>query len=123
MPEYTVFSRGIYSGTIAALPYAARLAWGVVLFEAEKLRGKVRLPVYDLAQWAHITIEEAQDALARFQEEDPLSGSEEEGGRRLVPIEGEKNWYQVVTWEKHVRERQRYFATLRKQRQRARDKD
>lgn len=127
MPEYTVFSRRILTGTISDLPYPARLAWTAILFEAERLRGRVKLPVRDLAKMASITTAEAADALRRFREPDEFSSSKEHEGRRLLPIDGEEDWYTVVTWEKHEKERQAFFNRLRQQRfrekQRAQDDD
>lgn len=116
VPEYTVFSRRYFTGTISDLPYAARLAWGVILFEAEKLRGRVKLPVRDLAKMASITTAEAADALRRFMEPDEFSSSKEYEGRRLLPVEGEEDWYTVATWDKHMKERQAFFNRLRQQR-------
>jgi hypothetical protein len=114
--EYSVFSRRRFVGSLTTLPYAARLAWDIVLYEADKLRGRVFLPPFDLANAAVITIDEARDALAKFQEPDPNSATEAEDGRRLLPIEGEPHWYKVVTWEEHEKERKAYFNRLRQQR-------
>lgn len=119
MANYTVISDGILTGTIADLSPTTRLAWLAVLFEAEKLRGRVKLPIRVLAKRASISNEEAAEALRVFQEPDPLSSSQMNEGRRLIPIPGQEGWYEVVTWEKHAEERQRYFATLRQQRHRA----
>lgn len=119
MSDYTVFSRRFLTGTIADLPYYARLAWAAILFEAEKLRGKVKLPVRDLARWASITTPEAAESIQRFLEPDPYSSSKEEDGRRLTPIGDEEDWYNVVTWEKHAAERAAYFNRLRQQKWRS----
>lgn len=116
MPEYTVISRRIYTGTISDLPYHARLAWPFILFEAERLRGRVKLPVRDLAIGARITTPEAADALRIFQEPDLFSSTKTHEGRRLLPIEGEEDWYEVVTWEEHRKEREAFFNRLRQQR-------
>lgn len=120
MPEYTVISRQLLVGTISDLPLAARFAWIAILFEAEKLRGRVKLPVRALAKMASITTQEAADALRVFQEPDPFSSSKILEGRRLVavPDEGE-DWYDVVTWEKHAEEREAFFTRLRVQRHRS----
>lgn len=119
MPEYTVFSRRILTGTISDLPYPARLAWTAIMFEAEKLRGRVKLPVRDLAKMSSITTPEAAEALRLFLDPDPYSSSKEHGGRRLIPVEGEEDWYLVTTWEKHATEREAFFHRLRSQRYRA----
>lgn len=118
MDDYVVISKRVLTGTIRDLPYATRLAWNSILFEAERLRGKVKLPVADLAYMAHITRAEAAEALRAFQEPDPWSSSKEQEGRRLVPIPGEEDWYQLVTWAKHREERELYFNRLRQQRKR-----
>lgn len=118
--EFAVFNRRIYTGTVSILPYPTRLAWGIVLFEAEKLRGKVKLPVYDLARWAAITVKEASDALTQFQQPDPHSSSKADDGRRLRPVDGEEDWYEIINWEKHLAEREVYFNRLRQQRFKAR---
>jgi hypothetical protein len=123
MPEYAVFSRRLLTGTISDLSPATRIAWIAVLFEAEKLRGRVKLPVRDLAKLASITTAEAAEALRAFQEPDPFSSSKEFDGRRLIPVEGEEDWFVLTTWEKHVEERQAFFARLRKQRQRSKSRD
>jgi hypothetical protein len=120
--EYTVISRRILTGTVSDLSPAVRLAWIAILFEAEKLRGRVKLPVRDLAKLASITTPEAAEALHVFQQPDPWSSSKEEEGRRLRPVEGEEDWYDVVTWEKHTAEREAFFNRLRQQRWRARQK-
>lgn len=114
--EFAVFNRRIYTGTVSVLPYAARLAWGVVLFEGEKLHGKVKLPVYDLSRWAAITVDEAAEALRKFQEADPHSSSKIDDGRRLRPVPGEEDWYEIINWDKHLEERQVFFNRLRQQR-------
>lgn len=119
MDDYVVISKRVLTGTMRDLPPAAWRAWIAVIFEAEKLRGKVKLPVSDLALLAAITRPEAAEALRLFQEPDPWSSSKAEDGRRLVPLSGEEDWYQVVTWEKHWEERERFFARLRQQRKRA----
>lgn len=119
--EYAVFSRRILTGTVSDLPATARIAWITVLFEAERLRGKVKLPLRDLAKMASITTAEAAEAMDLFLSPDPLSSSKEHGGRRLLPVDGEPDWYIVTTWEKHVEERAVFFARLRKQRQRSKD--
>jgi hypothetical protein len=118
--EYAVFSRRLLTGTISDLPPAARIAWITIIFEAERLRGKVKIPVRDLAKMASITTAEAAEALELFLAPDPFSSSKEHDGRRLLPIDGEEDWYTVATWEKHQEEREVFFARLRKQRQRAR---
>lgn len=123
MVEFAVFNRRIYTGTISTMPYATRLAWGVVLFEAEKLRGKVKLPVYDLSRWACITVEEAADALEQFQAADAYSSSKADDGRRLRPVDGEEDWYELINWEKHAEERAAYFNRLRQQRHKAKQKE
>jgi len=101
--EYAVFSRRILTGTVSDLPPASRIAWITILFEAEKLRGKVKLPVRDLAKMASITTPEAAEALRAFLSPDPYSSTKEFEGRRLLPIEGEEDWYVVATWEKHAK--------------------
>jgi hypothetical protein len=117
--EYAVLSRRILTGTVSDLPATARIAWITILFEAERLRGRVKLPLRDLAKMASITTAEAAEAMELFLSPDPLSSSKEYDGRRLLPIEGEPDWYTVATWEKHAEERATFFARLRKQRQRA----
>src|SRR5690349_13238591 len=114
--NYAVLSDRILTGTIADLSPTTRLAWIAILFEAEKLRGKVKLPVRDLAKRASISNEEAAEALRVLQEPDPLSSSPEHEGRRLLPVAGEPNWYTIATWERHADERERYFHRLRQQR-------
>lgn len=116
MDDYVVISRRVLTGTMGDLPPTAWRAWIAVLFEAEKLQGKVKLPVRDLARLASITTEEAAEALRLFQEPDPYSNSKIHEGRRLLPVDGEENWYLVATWEKHREEREKYFARLRQQR-------
>jgi hypothetical protein len=114
--DYEVFSRRILTGTISDLPCAARWAWVAIMFDVDLLSGRVKVPVRDLAKMATISIEEAADALRRFQEPDPFSSSKELDGKRLIPIEGEEDWYQVVTWDKHKREREAFFNRLRQNR-------
>lgn len=121
--EFIVVSRRVLTGTIADLPYHARLAWQAVMFEADKLRGRVKLPIRDLAGWAAITKEEAAESLQLFQAEDPYSSSKEERGRRLIPVAGEDDWYTVVTWEKHAAERKIFFNRLRQQRFKDKNRD
>lgn len=116
MPEYVVISDQIFEGTISDHAYPTRLAWTAILFAAEKLRGRVKLPVRVLANKAKITVAEAARALRELQEPDPYSSSKELDGRRLVAIPGEEDWYQVVTWEKHAAERAAFFNRLRQQR-------
>lgn len=114
--NYTVLSDRILTGTIADLTPTIRLAWLAILFEADRLRGRVKLPVRDLAKKANISNEQAAEALRVLQEPDPLSSSPEHDGRRLLPIEGEPNWYIVTTWERHAAEREVYFHRLRQSR-------
>ena len=120
MDDYVVISKRVLTGTMGDLPATAWRAWIAVLFEAEKLDGKVKLPVRDLARLASITIPEAAEALLLFQEPDEYSNSRVHEGRRLLPIEGEENWYMLATWDKHQDEKKRYFARLRQQRLRLR---
>jgi DNA repair protein RadC len=119
MQEYTVISRQILIGTISDLPLSARMAWIAILFESEKLRGLVKLPVRALAKMASITTAEAAEALRLFQEPDSLSSSRAAEGRRLIAVDGQEDWYHVVTWEKHAEEREAFFTKLRVQRHRA----
>lgn len=123
MANYTVISDGVLTGTIADEPHAVRLAWLAVLFEADRLRGKVKLPVRVLARKAAISVDEAIHALEVLQRPDPYSSSKAHEGRRLLPIEGEEDWYLVTTWEKHAAERERFFHQLRQQRYRARKRN
>lgn len=116
--EHTVLSRQILDGTIRDLPPSARWAWLAIMFESEKLRGRVKIPLRALATWANIPIEEAAWAVERFQQPDPFSSSKVDEGRRLRAIDGEEDWYQVVNWEKHDKERKAFFARLRQQRHR-----
>ena len=117
-----MISRQFLVGTLSDLPPSARLAWIAILFESEKLRGCVKLPVRALAKLASITTQEAAEALRLFQEADPLSSSKAHEGRRLIP-DGREDWYVVVNWEKHAEEREAFFARLRQQRLRARAKE
>jgi hypothetical protein len=64
MPEYMVISRQILIGTISDLPHFALKAWLAILFEGEKLRGRVKLPVRVLSKMASITSQEAAEAVA-----------------------------------------------------------
>lgn len=121
MPEYAVLSRRVLTGTISDLPPSARIAWITILFEAEKLRGRVKLPIRDLAKMASITTPEAAEALQIFQDPDPYSSSQENEGRRLLPVAGETDWFVVTTWEKHAEERAQFFNRLRQQRHRSRN--
>lgn len=123
MPEYTVISRQILTGTISDLEPTTRIAWIAILFEAEKLRGRVKLPVRSLAKMASITTPQAAAALETLQQPDPYSSSPEHGGRRLLPIEGEPDWYMLATWEKHAAERDLFFHRLRQQRHRTKQKE
>lgn len=118
MPRYVVFSDRILTGTVSDLSPTTRLAWIAILFEADKLRGRVHLPVFDLAKMASITRAEAAEALRILQEPDPYSNSKVADGRRLLPVAGEENWYTLPSWEQHVEERQRFFDRLRQQRRR-----
>jgi hypothetical protein len=110
------------TGTISDLSPSIRIAWIAILFEAEKLRGRVKLPVRDLAKLASITTPEAAEALRVFQEPDPYSSTKDFDGRRLLPIDGEEDWFQLAAWEKHAEEREAFFARLRQQRARDRKK-
>lgn len=121
--EYAVFSRRRFTGSLRGLPYHARLAWDVVLYEAEKLRGKAHLPPIDFATMAGITIPEAREALELYQQPDPDSATEDQDGRRLVPVPGEPHWYTIVAWEAHLKERKAFFNRLRQQRWYAKSKD
>lgn len=118
MPQYTVLSDRLLTGTISDLPPTVRLAWIAILFEAEKLRGRAKLPVRDLAKRASISTEEAREALRLLQQPDPDSSSKAHEGRRLVPVDGEEDWYIITTWEKHAEEREVFFNRLRQQRHR-----
>jgi len=122
MPDYIVVSDRIFTGTISDLPESARLAWILILFKAEKLRGRVKLPVRDLAKMASISTDDAAAALQFFLSPDKHSSSKEHDGRRLLPVEGETDWYEVATWEKHAEERAAYFNRLRQQRHKAKQK-
>jgi len=116
MVQYMVVSDGILDGTIADHPPFVTRAWLAILFDAEKLRGRVHAPVRKLANRAKISNDEAATSLAVLQAPDPLSSSQAHEGRRLLPIVGEENWYTVVTWEKHAEEREVFFHRLRQQR-------
>lgn len=114
--EHVVLSRQILDGTVSDLPPASRWAWLAIMFEAEKLRGRVKIPLRALSSWARISVEEAATALESFQQPDPFSSSKVDEGRRLRAIDGEEDWYQVVNWEKHAAERAAFFNRLRQQR-------
>lgn len=118
MPDYIVVSDRILTGTISDLPATARLAWLAILFKADKLRGRVKLPVRDLAKMASISTPEAAEALQLFLSPDPYSSSKELDGRRLLPVDGENDWYDLVTWEAHAKERKAFFNRLRQQKAR-----
>lgn len=119
MPEYEVFSRQMLEGTIGDLPGYMFKAWFAIVFEAKRLKGRVKIPIRVLAGWARITNEQAKESLTTFLAPDEFSSSREHEGRRLVPLpEFGDDWFQVVTWEKHEAERKAYFARLRVQRHR-----
>lgn len=122
MVQYTVLSDGILNGTIADLPAFVTKAWLAILFEAEKLKGRVYLPVRVLAKKASISTEDAIESLRLLQSPDPLSSSSAHGGRRLLPVENEENWYIVTTWAQHAREREVFFHRLRQQRHTAKQR-
>lgn len=116
MVQYMVVSDGILDGTIADHPPFLTRAWLAVLFEAEKLRGRVFFPIRKLANRAKISNDEAIQSLSILQAPDPLSSSKAHDGRRMLPVAGEENWYVVTTWEQHAKEREVFFHRLRQQR-------
>lgn len=104
------------SSILLQLP-AIRWAWLTILRKAR--RGEVRdLTVASLILEAHITVEDATDALRIFTSPDPLSTSPEEDGRRLIAIDSEPGAYRLVNWERYAERIERANAATRKARSR-----
>lgn len=101
--------------SILLQPATTRWAWLTILRNARN--GKIeRLTIGTLALMAHITVEEAAEALRCFTSPDPYSSSAVDDGVRLRLIPEKGNTYELVTWELQKERINRANAAIRQER-------
>lgn len=74
-----------------------RILWITMLAKADR-EGIVRASVPGLAHAARVTLEDCKRGLERFMAPDPMSTSQEEGGKRIRKVEG--GW-QLINHKKY----------------------
>ncbi len=105
-----------------ALPVSARWLWCFLLSQADA-QGIVEGSVSGLAIAAHVSLKECQQAVEIFCAPDPHSRTKDEGGRRLVEVDG--GW-QIVSYQKWrfklSKEERKQYKRVHEQKRRARNK-
>ncbi len=87
---------------LSSVPLSARWLWLTMLLIADDAgTGVVDVPVERLAAKAGLSVPETEEGLRILSAPDPDSRSEEEEGRRIVPLrDGRRGWI-LVNWEKY----------------------
>lgn len=122
MSGYTKLFNRILDSTIWREDDRTRILWITMLAMTDR-DGIVRASIPGLADRARISIEDCEAALAKFQQPDKYSTSQEDDGRRIRQIDG--GWVLINHGKYRAlmsAEDQREKARIRKQNQRTRDK-
>lgn len=117
---FTKLFASITESTVWCEPMPTRIVWITMLAKADR-NGRVFASVPGLANLARVTVEEAEVAVARFQEPDRYSRTPDHDGRRIEPIDG--GWrllnyekYRAIRDEEARREYQRDWDRTRRTR-------
>jgi hypothetical protein len=88
---------------VQSVPVSVRWLWITMLLIADDDQtGVVDMPVERLAARAGLTVEQTREALDVLGAPDPDSSSDDEDGRRIVPLEpGRSRGWRLVNWEKY----------------------
>lgn len=102
-----------------------RWLWIAMLILADDAgTGYVDMPDQVIAAKAHLSIEQTKQGLERLSSPDPKSRSEEQEGRRIIPMERasgmEPRGWRIVNWESMKLAAAREAAADRKRKSRAR---
>lgn len=87
MPTYVKLFSQIIHSTIWRETNPTRILWIMMLALADR-DGVVYGSIPGLADSAHITLEECEDAIQRFQEPDKYSSTKDHDGRRIIEVVG-----------------------------------
>lgn len=111
----------IESSVWEADPVVCKLWVTMLIIASEPGRnGEIDITVRSLAARAVLPIESTIAALTTLSAPDPGSRSKEEAGRRIVPLDPDRDWgWRLVTWARRKDTRTRAMAAVRQQRQRA----
>ena len=94
---FTKLFTSITQSTVWCEPHTTRIVWITMLAMADK-KGRVWAAIPGLANTARVTIEECEQALARFMAPDKYSRTPDNDGRRIEPIDG--GW-QLLNYTKY----------------------
>ena len=97
MSGFTKLHSSIATSSIMAQPIATRWVWTFLLSQANA-QGVVEGSVLGLAIAAHVSLEEAQDAISTFLRPDPYSRTKDLDGRRLVEVDGGWSIVSYTKW-------------------------
>lgn len=97
MSGYTKLFSSILHSTIWLEANHVRLVWITMLAMANR-KGEVQASVPGLAVAARVSLQECDDALAKFLAPDPHSRTKDHDGRRIAEVDG--GWL-LLTYEKH----------------------
>lgn len=87
MSGYTKLFSSIIASTIWREPNHVRCVWVTMLAMSDK-NGIVEASIPGLADMARVTVQECEEALARFREPDPYSRTKDHDGRRIADVDG-----------------------------------
>jgi hypothetical protein len=87
MESWTPLFSSIVAASIWGEPLHVRVVW-ITLIAMKDKKGFVSASVPGLARLANVTREQCEDALARFEREDPDSKCQEHGGVKLKRCDG-----------------------------------
>ena len=114
MNGYTPLFQEIVTSSIWNEDMATRIVWVTMMALADK-DGNVQASIAGLAPVARITLKECETAIKILSSPDEYSRSQEEQGRRIIPIEG--GWH-LVNHKKYrdkAKSRSEYYQNWREQ--------
>lgn len=115
---YVKLFSSILTSSIWAEDMATRLVWITLLTLADK-EGFVRAAPSGVARLANVPLEETQKALQILESPDPDSGSKDDDGRRIEPVDG--GWF-LLNYRKYREIRTQAQITSARTSKRFRDK-
>jgi len=89
---FTKIFQQLLDSTVNELKEHVRLMWFYLLLLAEPPDGIIDMTATAIARRTNMPVSEVEDAIAQLCTPDPMSRSQEEEGRRLVPIRDGYGW-------------------------------
>jgi uncharacterized phage protein (TIGR02220 family) len=116
---FTKLFSSITESTIWTEDHPTRLTWITMLAMADR-KGRVWASIPGLANRARVTVAEAENAIHKFLSPDKYSRTEDNGGRRIEPIDG--GWrllnhekYRSIRDEEVIKESKRKYINTRRE--------